>query len=133
MLRRAAGYTVPDSEFNTLLEPMSGEESDPDRRRRRRPSRKRLSLDKLDLSLKTKPEWTMRNEGSDLESSDEEVNDGNFGSVYTMAEQRIMAKYIATYTVSEWESNPMSKKIWEPIMHKVGISTGLMTVCVQPY
>lgn len=122
MLRRAAGFPIPDSEFDVLLElPMNNERSD-SAGRKRRPMQKRPSLETLNLSLKSKPEWTMRNEGPDLESSEEELNEGDHGLVYTMAEQRIMAKHMSTYTVIEWGGGPMTRKLWEPIMHKVQLS-----------
>lgn len=133
ILKRASGHDVPSSEFDILVESAEKEElegSNKDVVVQSRPP-KRVNFKRLDRPLHKKPrsitpripepEWTMKNESSDLESSDEDGDIGRFGSEYTMTEQRIMAKYISTYSVRGWDFHLSHKERWRPVQGKVCI------------
>lgn len=106
ILRRAHGQDIPDREFDFGGATDSEDDSLP-------PSKNRGRGVYASGDLNRKLEWTMKNEGSGLESSDEDEGDiGRSGDNYTMTELRIMAKWISRHTTTEWaEKSPTQR--WE--------------------
>lgn len=107
MFKRASGQDIPDREFDFDVA------SDSEHEAPKRPQKHVREHAGSDLDRK--PEWTMKNEGPGLESSDEDENDvGCHGEHYTMAELRIMAKWISRYSATEWADMTPTRR-WEHV------------------
>lgn len=107
MFRRASGQNIHDREFDF------DDTSDSEDNTVEHP--KNHAGGHVSSDLERKPEWTMKNEGPGLESSDEDEDGvGRYGENYTMTELRIMAKWISRHTTAQWaEKSPTQR--WEPI------------------
>lgn len=112
MFRRASGQDIPDREFDFGGATDSEDDSCPRPKNRGRGVYAGGDLDR-------KLEWTMKTEGSGLESSDEDEDDaGRYGGSYTMTELRIMAKWISRHSATEWEEKSPTQR-WEPVTQMV--------------
>lgn len=121
MFRRAAGQHIDPAEFDLELYTgnAAGAQSDGEQ------------SSYLSSDFEHRVPWRMGNEGPGLESTDEYDDESESvmprgkGRMFTLAELRKMAKFMATYSSEEWSSLNRTER-WVPLLEQVRFGSTLL-------